>query len=74
MPQKRLEALSRPGTRSARTSSIPCIMPEFRRNRGASFLGLQAVSLPDMLLTGSCSAEHGILANEYRSKLGSLLH
>ena len=55
MLMKRLEALSRPATHSTRTPSPRCVTPELRRNRGASLLGLQAVSLPDLPLTGGFS-------------------
>ena len=68
MLTKSLEALSRPATHSARTSSARCVTPELRRNRGASLLGLQAVASPDMPLSGACSIEHGVLANDHRSK------
>ena len=68
MLTKSLEALSRPSTHSTRASSVRCVTPELRRNRGASLLGLQAVALPDMPLSGTCSIEHGVLANDHRSK------
>ena len=67
MLTKSLEALSRPTTHSARSSSARCVTPELRRNRGASLLGLQAVTMPDMPLSGTCSIEHGVLANDHRS-------
>jgi len=74
MMLKSLEALSRPATHSARASSTRCLTAELRKNRGASLLGLQAVALPDTPLSGSCSVEHGVLANDQRSRHVKGLH
>ncbi len=67
MQNKSPEALSLPATYSARATSVRCVTPELRRNRSASLLGLQAVALPDMPLSGTCTIKHGVLANVHRS-------